>query len=94
MTRFKCLVGHVFSASSMRDGYADAVEGALWTAVRTLEQTASFERKLADDAAARGHDLSAGRFNDIATSREQHAKTIRDLLMKKSETSKEVLEKE
>ena len=64
-----------------RDGYTESVEGALWTAVRVLEESAALERRLAADAASRGDQLTSNRFSDVATGREQQAAMIRDMLM-------------
>ena len=81
LLRFRCRVGHAFSADSMRDGYAESVEGALWVAVRVLEESAALERRLAGDAVSRGDQLSADRFTDVAEGREEHASILRDMLM-------------
>jgi len=89
LTRFRCRVGHAFSPESMRDGYTDEIEGALWTAVRLCEESAAFERKLADAASDRGDHPTARRFDDVAASKEQQAGMIRGLLMNKEEPGKE-----
>jgi two-component system, chemotaxis family, protein-glutamate methylesterase/glutaminase len=81
LPRFRCRVGHAYSPDTMRDGYNDSVEGALWSAVRILEETASFERRLSADAHLRGDELSAHRFLDAATGREDQAGMIREMLM-------------
>jgi two-component system chemotaxis response regulator CheB len=83
LLRFRCRVGHAFSPESMRDGYTDSVEGALWTAVRILEESAALERKLSAYAAARGDDLTADRFTDAALGREEQAAMIRNMLITK-----------
>jgi len=83
LLRFRCRVGHAFSPESMRDGYTESVEGALWSAVRILEESASLERKLAGEAASRGDNATADRFSDVATGREEQAGVIRDMLMSK-----------
>jgi two-component system chemotaxis response regulator CheB len=64
----------------MRAAYSDSVEGALWSAVRMLEESAALERSLAGDAADRGDNLTADRFSDVATNREEQAAIIRDML--------------
>jgi len=81
LMRFRCRVGHAFSPESIRDAYTESVEGALWTAVRVLEESAALERRLAADAASRGDQLTSNRFSDVATGREQQAAMIRDMLM-------------
>jgi hypothetical protein len=67
----------------MRAGYSDSVEGALWSAVRLLEESAQLERQLSDEAASRGDQLAADRFGDVALGREEQAAIIRDMLMSK-----------
>jgi two-component system chemotaxis response regulator CheB len=83
LLRFRCRVGHAFSPESMRQGYTEWVEGALWSAVRVLEESASLERRLAGEAASRGDQIAADRFSDVAIGREQQAAVIRDILMAK-----------
>jgi len=84
LLRFRCRVGHAFSPESMRDGYTESIEGALWSAVRILEESAALERTLAADAGLRGDNLTAQRFSDIALGREEEAGIIRDMLMSKN----------
>jgi len=83
LLRFRCRVGHAFSPETMRDGYNDSIEGALWSAVRILEQSASLERTLAESAGARGDEVTAHRYLDIAAGRENQAGMIREMLMSK-----------
>jgi two-component system chemotaxis response regulator CheB len=84
LMRFRCRVGHAFSPESMRDGYTESVEAALWSAVRILEESASLERRLASGAASRGDNASAERYSDVALGREQQANLIRDMLMSRN----------
>jgi len=86
LLRFRCRVGHAFSVESMRDGYSDSIEGALWSAVRILEESAALERRLADQAVGRGDDVVAERFRDAAMGRAEQARTIRDMLLSKEKT--------
>jgi len=67
----------------MRDGYSDSAEGALWTAVRILEESAALERRLSAEAVSRADTLTADRFSYVATSREEQAGMIREMLMAK-----------
>ena len=83
LLRFRCRVGHAFSPETIRDGYNDSIEGALWSAVRILEQSASLERTLAESAGARGDELAAHRYLDIASGREDQAGMIRGMLKSK-----------
>jgi two-component system chemotaxis response regulator CheB len=47
LTRFACQVGHVYSPESLVDGQAEALEGALWAALRSLEERADLLRRMA-----------------------------------------------
>src|SRR5215467_8584820 len=50
MLRFRCRVGHAYTASSLSVEQTEAVEGALWAAMRALEEGASLARRMADNA--------------------------------------------
>jgi hypothetical protein len=56
----------------------------LWSAVRSLEESAALETKLADLAVARGDHLSAERFHEVARDREEQASVIRAMLLSKN----------
>jgi two-component system chemotaxis response regulator CheB len=92
LLRFRCRVGHAFSPESMRDGYTESVEGALWSAVRILEESAALERRLAGDAETRGDRLSADRFTGVAQEREEQAAILRDMLMSKGNGERTIKE--
>ena len=64
--RFRCRVGHVWAADDLRRAQAREAEAALWTAVRSLEDRAAFDLRLADRASQAGHELSAQRFRSDA----------------------------
>lgn len=76
LVRYRCRVGHAYSAASMLEAQSDAVERALWTAVRVLEESASTARRIAQKSQVLHEDL-----NCKAAEREQHAKTLRELLL-------------
>jgi two-component system chemotaxis response regulator CheB len=79
--RFRCRVGHAYSGDGMRAGCSESVEGALWSAVRSLEESASLEEKLADMADHRGDRLSAENFRQVARDRQEQAAVIRSMLL-------------
>jgi len=81
IVRFRCRVGHSFTGDGMHSGYAESVESALWSAVRSLEEGADLEDKLADIADRRRDTLSAGRFRAIAHDRRRQASVIRAMLL-------------
>jgi two-component system chemotaxis response regulator CheB len=46
LVRFHCIVGHSFSPVSLTDAHADALERALWVAIRTLKEKLTLQRML------------------------------------------------
>ncbi|CAL9550748.1 Protein-glutamate methylesterase_protein-glutamine glutaminase [Actinosynnema sp. ALI-1.44] len=55
-TRFRCHVGHGWTAEALLDAQDAALEKALWTALRALEEKASLARRMRLSATARGSD--------------------------------------
>jgi two-component system, chemotaxis family, protein-glutamate methylesterase/glutaminase len=80
LERFECSVGHVFSIESLSSAQAEALEGALWAAVRSLEDRASLLRRLAGRARAGNHVNSARAFDGQATEALERAATIREAI--------------
>jgi two-component system chemotaxis response regulator CheB len=81
LIRFRCHVGHAFSADSLLMGQAEALENALWTAVRALEERASLLGRLATQAAQRRIQFTAERFQKQAGEAERQADVIRRVLL-------------
>jgi two-component system chemotaxis response regulator CheB len=84
LLRFRCRVGHAYSVDSVLAGQTEAVEEALWTALKTLEESASLARRLAYDARKGGKDWLAKRFGERVQEAEKHAAVIRQVLAKSS----------
>lgn len=84
LLRFRCRVGHAYSVDSILAGQTEAVEEALWTALKTLEESASFSRRLANDAHKGGKDWLAKRFDEKMQRAERHAAAIRQVLASSS----------
>jgi two-component system chemotaxis response regulator CheB len=82
LVRFRCRVGHSFSLESMLAGQNEALEQALWVALETLEETASLQRRMMDDAHARGQHWLARRFEERVRKAEKNATLLRDVLLK------------
>jgi two-component system chemotaxis response regulator CheB len=78
--RFRCRVGHAYTSQTMMEAQGDAIERALWTAVRQLEERALLLRKLADAARERGHEAIATTFDDRAAAMAIEVAVLRDLI--------------
>lgn len=75
MPRYRCRVGHAWSPESLLAEQALATEGALWTALRALEEKAALSRRMATCVAG-----DAVRFGAMAEGAEGAARLIRELL--------------
>ncbi|MEZ0491099.1 chemotaxis protein CheB [Kineococcus sp. TBRC 1896] len=80
LLRFRCRVGHAWSPESLQDQQTAELDGALWIALRSLEERAALSREMADRAREAGHALTADRFADRAVETGDAARTIRRLL--------------
>jgi two-component system chemotaxis response regulator CheB len=80
MTRFRCRVGHAWSPQSLLAQQSMALEGALWMALRGLEEKAALTQDLGDRAVAAGHRLSATRFHATAAEALGAAELVRQLI--------------
>jgi two-component system chemotaxis response regulator CheB len=75
-----CQTGHRFSLESMLENQSQAMETALWAAVRSLEERASLTHRLAETAANQGRNLTHKQFLTISEQAEQDAQSIRQIL--------------
>jgi two-component system, chemotaxis family, protein-glutamate methylesterase/glutaminase len=80
LARFQCSVGHVFSIESLSSAQAEALENALWAAVRSLEDRAALLLRMASRARANQHGRSADMFERQAEEALERAGTIREAI--------------
>ena len=80
LTRFRCRVGHAFSADTLVDQQAAYLEISLWTALRALEEHAALARRMAARASDRSAGHSAASFTERAIDAEHHAAILRGVL--------------
>jgi two-component system, chemotaxis family, protein-glutamate methylesterase/glutaminase len=79
--RYRCRVGHGFSAESLLLSNRADVEMALWTAYRALEERAALLYRLADRAEERKAGFTSRHFRTEAVDTRRQAEVLRDLLM-------------
>jgi two-component system, chemotaxis family, protein-glutamate methylesterase/glutaminase len=87
LLRFRCRVGHAWSPQSLLAEQAASLEGALWMALRSLEEKAALSRDMSARATARGHDRTAMRFADDGQEAINAANLVRDLITRISSGS-------
>jgi two-component system chemotaxis response regulator CheB len=66
LVRFRCHVGHAFHAETLLAEQSQALEAALWTAVRTFKERDLLARQLASRERQRGDGEAAARFEEQA----------------------------
>jgi two-component system chemotaxis response regulator CheB len=91
LTTYRCRVGHAFTADSLLQEQAQALEAALWTALRSLEEHAALARRIARSAGKRGHPDTASALTEQAMDSEHHASVIRGVLTRAEATSDSTL---
>lgn len=79
--RFRCHVGHAFSAESLSDGQTQMLEVALWSAVRALEEKMILARRIVDRARRANHSRAAAMFERRAQEAERSSGIIREVLL-------------
>ena len=77
--RYRCRVGHAWSPDSLLDEQAIALEGALWMALRALEEKSALSRRLASNGPRR-QSVTATRFRGMAEEAEAAGSAIRQLI--------------
>ncbi len=87
LVRFRCRVGHAWTANGLLAEQSDGIETALWTALRALEERAVLCRRVADRMRERGLDFSAERFLQQAVDSRQRAAVLRQILVSEPATS-------
>jgi two-component system, chemotaxis family, protein-glutamate methylesterase/glutaminase len=78
--RFRCRVGHAYSADSLEAANGNGTERALWAALRALEERSALLKKLADYARRRNHGTLAAMYEERAGRMERDVRAIHDLI--------------
>ncbi len=85
MLRFRCRVGHAFTAQSLDAEQREAVEGALWAAIRALEESASLAKRMANKADQNKTPQRARRSQESARGKMEQAGLLRNLITEAKE---------
>lgn len=81
MTRFRCRVGHAYTAKHLHAEQRQAIEAALWSALRALEESASLYRRMAGKPTLSNNSLTRRSYQERAENAEMNARTLREFLV-------------
>jgi two-component system chemotaxis response regulator CheB len=87
LLRFRCHVGHGYTAESLAVEQGDGLEHTLWSALRALEEQAALSRRMAQHAEHVGRLPTAREFEAKARDAERRAGTLRRMLLREDRTA-------
>lgn len=87
--RFRCRVGHAFTARHLGAEQRHAIETALWAALRALEESVSLYHRMADRAENAEHGRTANTFRDRAANTSANVKVLREFLLRANKEEEE-----
>jgi two-component system, chemotaxis family, protein-glutamate methylesterase/glutaminase len=79
--RFRCRTGHAFSAESLLAQQSNAMEEAMWSALRALEEIAALRHRMAERSAKAGNHKRAQNYRQEAHAAKQRALLIRQAIL-------------
>ncbi len=82
LLRFRCRVGHAYSSESLLTAKSEELEGALWSALRALEESAAISDRMADRAKKNGHQITHKKLTQHASDQRQQATMLRNMLVR------------
>ena len=75
--RFRCQIGHAYSADALDKAHEKAIVEALGVALRIIEERHTLMMKMATDADRRGRELSGKMFRERAADYRRQADVLR-----------------
>jgi two-component system chemotaxis response regulator CheB len=78
--RFRCRIGHAWSADALLATVDHRMQAALWTALRSLDEKTGLARRMSVAAEARGNRELAKRYTGTAEEAGQAARILRERL--------------
>jgi two-component system chemotaxis response regulator CheB len=80
VVKFRCHVGHAFSPATLSEAHKEALERALWTAVRTLNERVTMHRQFLRRDRNTGEDLVFKRFEESVAAAEHDVELLREII--------------
>jgi two-component system chemotaxis response regulator CheB len=82
--RFRCHVGHAYEGEILFAEKSEALEAAMWTAVRTFREKSVLARQLANRERQVGKSASAARFDERAEQADRYGSLLEGVLLNES----------
>ena len=80
VVNFRCHVGHSFSPATLSEAHKEALERALWTSVRTLNERVTMHRQFLRRNRNPGEEFLFKRFEESAAGAERDVELLRDII--------------
>ncbi|MGH7981579.1 MAG: chemotaxis protein CheB [Candidatus Udaeobacter sp.] len=80
LAHFQCFVGHRFSPESLSEQHTDALERALWTAIRKLKERVVLRQNLMEKKRNKGEDELFKRLEESVTTAKEDLKLLLEIL--------------
>ena len=92
--RYRCHVGHAYSAESLSEGQSQMLDVALWSAVRALEEQMMLAKRIVERARRANQMRAAHLFEKRAREAEEHSSFLRKLLLsdQKDDIGEEIMQ--
>jgi two-component system chemotaxis response regulator CheB len=81
LVRYRCHVGHGFTADSLRDGMEEKLEETLWSALRAIEEGIALRKRMNVRAQTQRLKAFAANLDDEISELERRADALRQLLL-------------
>ncbi|MCX6047588.1 MAG: chemotaxis protein CheB [Chloroflexi bacterium] len=78
--RYRCSIGHAYTAQTLVADQTQGIEQALWYALRTLEERSNMLKRMAGDEEGKGRQATAKLFHLRADESQSYAIQLRKLL--------------
>lgn len=80
--RFRCHIGHSFTADVFLSEQTQNIENALWSAVRAMEEKVTFSRQMSERMKNYNLQSAAAKYEDHAKSLDGEVSLIREIILK------------
>jgi two-component system chemotaxis response regulator CheB len=81
LVRFRCHVGHAYNGEALLAEQTEALEAALWTAVRTFKEKGVLARQLVQRERSAGDAANAARFQEQADQADRYGDLIQRFIL-------------